>query len=165
MAEWIRFEDGRSRNRSEYGTIMKDGRLVISNDIARASGVVPGAFVEVYYKPQDKQIGIKVVPAQTPYSLKVILIGPKAHPFDQPLKNAEGKTLHMPMACVSLRSFLNSRHIGLASKVRGHLYKDEVSDMLVFEFPDAPQVVTPSTHAAEQLVKKAFTERVSGDIG
>ncbi|RYD84058.1 MAG: hypothetical protein EOP84_06540, partial [Verrucomicrobiaceae bacterium] len=91
MSEWIRFEDGKSRNALEFGTIMKDGRLIISNEIAQQSGLVPGAMIEVFYKPQDKVIGLKVVPLKTPYSYSVISTGPKDHPFDQPLAEGKGK--------------------------------------------------------------------------
>lgn len=167
MSEWIRFEDGRARNNMEYGSIMKDGRLVISNDIAVASGVVPGVWVEIYYKPSDKVIGIKPVPTQTPFSKRVISTGPKDHPFDEPIVNRRtGKRQSgKPNAVVALGSFLNSRHIGLSSKVRGHLFIDVQSGMLCFEFPDAPAVITPSVHAGDQMTKKAFVDRVAGDVG
>lgn len=165
MAEWIRFEDGRTRQHAEFGTLMKDGRLVITNDIAIASGVVPGQYVEVYYKPENKVVGLKVVPVRTPYSLKVSSTGPQEWDFTQPLRTRQGRDAGKPASVVSLRSLLNSRHIGLASKVKGHLYVDQVSGMLVFEFPESPQVITPSTHAGDQMQKMAFTERVTGDVG
>ncbi len=165
MSEWMRFEDGKARNNMEFGSIMKDGRLIISNDIATVSGVVPGAHVEIFYQSTCKIIGLKVVPTQTPFSKRVSATCPSGHPFDTPMITRQGKKGGKPAAIVALGSFLSSRHIGLASKVRGHLFIDTVTEMLCFEFPDAPTMVEPSTHAGEQMMKNAFIESVAGDLG
>lgn len=164
MSDWIRFEDGRQRNNAEYGTILKDGRMVISNDIAQAAGVLPGCYVEIYYRPDQRQIGLKVGP-RTPYSLKVTSTGPKDHDFTKPLRTLKDRDAGKPSAIVSVRSFLHSRHIGLASKVRGQMFIDQVTGMFVFEFPADHEVICPSEHAAAQLEKAGFVERVAGDVG
>jgi hypothetical protein len=156
---WIRFEGTRQQN-SVFGTIDKEGRLLIRNAMAQELGILPNTHVEVYYQPDVRKIGMLPVPEKTPYSLKVNSTGRVGDPFDQ-----ETPYGSLPQAYISLRSFLNTRRIGLASKIRGELYWDTASGMLIFELPKAPQIIQPSDHVAAQLESVDAVDRVIGDTG
>jgi hypothetical protein len=160
VSGWIRFEAVRGHRNSEYGTITQDGRLCIGNALARQTGITPGTHVEIYYQPDTRKIGIMPIPSGTPYSLKVGSTGMVDGRFDIPNKRGS-----MPIATIYLKSFLHSRHIGLASKIRGELYWDEVDRMLIFEIPKEPVAVAPSEHFGKQLENGSWPERVAGDIG
>lgn len=160
MDTWIRFEESRGRRDLEYGTITKDGRLVIANDMAVATGLLPGTFVEMYYQPDSRKIGIKPVPCRSPYTLKVTHTGMVDNDFTKPNKRGS-----LPQAIISVKGFLSSRHIGLTSKIRGNLYWEPLVGMLVFEIPHEPKLVCPSEHAGAQLENKSWPDRVVGDLG
>lgn len=160
MSNWIRFEHVRGRRNTEYATIGVDGRLIIPNALARKVGMIPGSHVELYYQPDTRKIGLLLLDSGTPYSMKVTSTGMLDGQFDVPNKSGS-----MPNAIVHLKSFLHSRHIGLASKIRGELYWDEVDHMLIFEIPKDPTLMPPSEHFGKQLENASWPERVVGDLG
>lgn len=162
MSQWIRFEDGRSRALPEHATILKDGRLIIKNELARKHGIIPEKWVELYHNPETSSIALKVLDKPTPYALKISSTTQGgASTFDQPCGKGKG----YPNAVVGLRGFLTSRRIGLASKVKGEFFQDaEDPSMLVFKFATPPEMISATEHIQKQFEKVTGAEKVMGDV-
>ncbi len=161
MSSWIRFEDGRSRALPQHATILKDGRLVIKNELAVEFGITPGKFVEIYHSPDVSSIAFKVIDEPSPYAIKVTsTTSGGAETFNQPCGKGKG----MPSACIGLRGFLNSRRIGLASKVKGEFFRDpQHPELCVFKFAEPPVVMSATEHVRAQFHKASGAEKVVGD--
>lgn len=162
MSQWIRFEDGRSRALPEHATIMKDGRLIIKNELARKHGVIPGRYVELFHNPDTSSIAFRVLEAPSPYAIKIISsTAGGAETFNQPCGKGKG----YPSASIGLRGFLNSRRIGLASKVKGEFFQDaEDPSLLVFKFATPPKMISATEHIQNQFEKVSGAEKVMGDV-
>lgn len=162
MSQWIRFEDGRSRALPEHATILKDGRLIIKNELARKYGILPGKWVELFHNPETSSIALKVMDSPSPYALKISSTTQGGiDTFSQPCGKGKG----YPNAVVGLRGFLNSRRIGLASKVKGEFFQDaEDPAFIVFRFATPPEVISATEHIQLQFEKKTGAEKVLGDV-
>lgn len=161
MSQWIRFEDGRSRALAEHATIMKDGRLVIKNELAQKYGLIPGKYVEIYHNPGATCLALRVMDNPSPYAIKITSSNKGGKDaFFQPCGLGKG----YPSAMVGLRGFLNSRRIGLASKVKGEFFPDaEDPAFLVFKFATPPEIMSATEHVADQFHKQSTAEKVAGD--
>jgi hypothetical protein len=156
--KWIRFEDGKSRSLPQHASILKDGRLIVNNQIAKEFGLLPGKFAEIFHNPEVAALALRVIDSPSPYSLRISsTVKGGIDTFDE--RSARGS---YPSAVVGLRGFLNSRRIGLASKVKGYMYKD--GELIVFEFAEPPQVISPTTHVRAQLGNAATAEKIAGDL-
>lgn len=128
MSNWVRFEEVRGSYHDNFGTISKDGRLIISNALAQKSGLVPGSFAELFYC--GTALGIKPMDEATFYSVKVSSTAKEDHDFTKPTEKGS-----LPSAVVSVRTLLSARRITLTKRMRGRLVWDPIDKMLVFEFP------------------------------
>jgi len=115
VSDWKRFEQVKGQRDSGYASLMKDGRLVFPQKVARALEWKPGDHVEIYHRVSEdgnREIGIKHVGEETLHSTKLSTTG-RTDEYDTGDKDGRH-----PGLVVSLRSLLSQRGIVLSERIR-----------------------------------------------